>query len=51
MHVLRRDHNKYEMAVTFEDEKCRVFQNELYNIESLYKFIQRTGTVFRTVVM
>jgi hypothetical protein len=29
----------------------RVFQKELYNFESLYKFIQRTYIVFLTVVM
>jgi hypothetical protein len=31
--------------------KYRVFQKELYNFESLYKFIQRAYTVFRTVIM
>jgi hypothetical protein len=31
--------------------KCAVFQKELYNLESLYKFIQRTCTVFGTVMM
>jgi hypothetical protein len=28
----------------------RVFQKELYNFESLYKFIHRTCTVFLTVI-
>jgi hypothetical protein len=27
------------------------FQKELYNFDSLYTFIQRTGTVFSTVIM
>jgi hypothetical protein len=31
--------------------KYRVLQIELYNFESLYKFIQRTCTVFWTVIM
>jgi hypothetical protein len=26
--------------------QCRMFQKELYNVESLYKFIQRACTVF-----
>jgi hypothetical protein len=30
---------------------CRVFQKELYNFESLYEFIQRTCTLFRTIIM
>jgi hypothetical protein len=30
---------------------CRMFQKGLYNFESLYKFIQRTRTVFLTVIM
>jgi hypothetical protein len=29
----------------------RVFQKELYNFESVYKFIQRTYTTFSTVKM
>jgi hypothetical protein len=29
----------------------RVFQKELYNFESLCKFIQRTCTVFSTVII
>jgi hypothetical protein len=28
-----------------------LFQKELYNCESLYKFIQRTYTTFWTVIM
>jgi hypothetical protein len=32
-------------------EICRVFQKELYNFGSLYKFIQRTCAVFRTAIM
>jgi hypothetical protein len=31
--------------------KCRVFKKELYNFEGLYKFIQRTCTVFSTATM
>jgi dihydroorotase len=33
------------------DAKMNVFQKELYNVESLYKYIQRTYTVFSTVIM
>jgi hypothetical protein len=29
----------------------KVFQKELYNFESLYKFIQRTYTVFWSVII
>jgi hypothetical protein len=34
-----------------EESEFRVFQKELYNFESLYKFIQKTCAMFRTVIM
>jgi hypothetical protein len=37
-------YRKYGMRGNVQN--CRVFQKELYNFESLCKFIQRTGTVF-----
>jgi hypothetical protein len=40
---------KYKMNFnkdSLEFTKYGMFQKELYNVESLYKFIQRTCTVF-----
>jgi hypothetical protein len=40
-----------ETNVKKRNEKNTVFQKELYNFESSYKFIQRTCTVFRIVII
>jgi hypothetical protein len=36
---------------TTKDSRLMAFQKELYNFESLYKYIQRIDTKFLTVIM
>jgi hypothetical protein len=45
-HGTRRIKTNEELANAIEQEKKSMLQKELYNFESVYKFTQRTCTVF-----
>jgi hypothetical protein len=41
---------RVQMFLVFRSYVYGMFQKELYNFESLYKFIQGTSTVFKSVI-